>query len=141
MTQNSCPLCFPTGEDVVVNTGKFRVIRVHDENFPGYFRIIWNEHIKEMSDLSVQDRHDLADAICAIEKLMIEELKPAKVNLAEFGTMVPHLHWHLIARYEDDPTFPDSYWSNPKRSTPKDVLSDRQKSVQRCAARIAALFA
>ena len=47
-----CPLCAPQGELEVVRTDKFRVIRVDDPDFPGYFRLIWNEHVKENSDLS-----------------------------------------------------------------------------------------
>jgi diadenosine tetraphosphate (Ap4A) HIT family hydrolase len=29
-----------------------RVIRVDDPDYPGYCRLIWNEHVAEMSDLS-----------------------------------------------------------------------------------------
>lgn len=140
MKKEECPLCNPCDELVVAKTEKFRIIKVPDVNFPGYFRLIWNKHVKEMSDLSVQDRHSLMDALCSIEEIMIEELKPTKINLAEFGTMVPHLHWHLIARYEDDPNFPDSYWGAKKRTTDKAILADREKAAQKCAIRIANLF-
>ena len=35
-----------------------------------------------------------------------EALAPAKINLAALGNMVPHLHWHVIARFDWDSRFP-----------------------------------
>ncbi|WP_251570206.1 HIT family protein [Parasutterella muris] len=136
-----CPLCAPQGELEVVRTDKFRVIRVDDPDFPGYFRLIWNEHVKENSDLSEEDRLILWRALCEIERIMNEELSPDKINLAEFGTMVPHLHWHLIARYRDDASYPDSYWSPKVRSTDEKKLVERREKTLRCAERINRYFA
>mgnify|MGYP002139175673 CR=1 FL=1 len=53
MTQN-CPLCAPEGEHVIVENDKFRIIRVDDPEFPGYFRLIWQDHLKEVSDLDLE---------------------------------------------------------------------------------------
>ena len=43
-------------------------------------------------------------------------MRPDKVNLASLGNMVPHLHWHVIPRWKNDPWFPDSVWSAARRS-------------------------
>ena len=40
---------------------------------------------------------------------------PAKINLASLGNVVPHLHWHVIARYEWDSHFPAPVWAHPQR--------------------------
>ena len=80
-------------------------------------------------------------ALCEIERIMNEELSPDKINLAEFGTMVPHLHWHLIARYRDDASYPDSYWSPKVRSTDEEKLVERREKTLRCAERINRCFA
>ena len=61
MTQN-CPLCAPEGEHVIVENDKFRIIRVDDPEFPGYFRLIWQDHLKEVSDLDPGDRLVMWDA-------------------------------------------------------------------------------
>jgi len=44
-------------------------------------------------------------------------LKPHKINLAEFGNMTPHLHWHVIARNLDDAHFPNSIWGARRQAT------------------------
>ncbi len=57
---------------------------------------------------------------------MRDIMKPTKINLAAFGTMVPHLHWHIIPRYEDDAFYPGSTWARKVRETPSDLLQARE---------------
>ena len=84
MTQN-CPLCAPEGEHVIVENDKFRIIRVDDPEFPGYFRLIWQDHLKEVSDLDPGDRLVMWDALTRLEEAVIEAMHPEKVNWAQFG--------------------------------------------------------
>jgi diadenosine tetraphosphate (Ap4A) HIT family hydrolase len=44
-----------------------------------------------------------------------EHLLPTKINLAALGNVVPHLHWHVIARFEWDSRFPASVWTAATR--------------------------
>ena len=97
----SCPLCQAVGEIVLWRDQQCRVIAVPQPGYCGYCRVIWHEHVREMSDLAVALR---------------EALHPAKINLASLGNQVPHLHWHVIPRFEDDPHFPDAIWASPRRS-------------------------
>ena len=50
------------------------------------------------------------------EQALRELMQPAKMNLASFGNMVAHLHWHVIARFADHKHFPGSIWSEPLRA-------------------------
>ncbi len=47
---------------------------------------------------------------------------PAKINVAALGNMVPQLHIHVIARFEDDAAWPKPVWGvapgSPIRLTP-----------------------
>ena len=64
--------------------------------------------------------------VFCIESAMRCVMHPEKVNLAEFGTLVPHVHWHIIARFRDDAYFPESTWSQKVRQTPESVLAARR---------------
>lgn len=110
----SCPLCAREGEQVVWEDTLCRVIRVDDAEHPGLCRVIWHEHVAEMSDLLDADRHHLLQVVLATESALRHLLHPAKINLASLGNLVPHLHWHVIPRYSDDPHFPLSIWSTPQ---------------------------
>jgi diadenosine tetraphosphate (Ap4A) HIT family hydrolase len=44
-----------------------------------------------------------------------DALAPTKINLAALGNMVPHLHWHVIARFDWDSHFPQPIWGTRQR--------------------------
>ncbi len=110
-----CELCAAKNEDVLVNTPKFRVILVDDANYPGFCRVIWNAHVKEMTDLAIADRSALMQAVCKVEQAIRDVMQPHKINLASLGNMVPHLHWHVIPRYQHDAHFPNPVWAATER--------------------------
>ena len=121
---NSCPLCHPENETVLWQDDRCRVILVDDADYPGFCRVIWGEHVKEMTDLTEPERAHLMAVVFATEEILREMLQPAKINLASLGNQVPHLHWHVIPRFTDDAHFPDPVWAVRKRDT-RPVLIDR----------------
>ena len=91
-----CPLCRPQGEDRLWQERRLRIIHVHDEaGQPAYFRVIWQAHVAEMTDLSDEDRQHLWTVLTLLESGVRRFLAPDKVNLASLGNQVPHLHWHI----------------------------------------------
>jgi diadenosine tetraphosphate (Ap4A) HIT family hydrolase len=114
-----CPLCTGDGGLVVAHTDKFRVVRVIDgdeaRRFPAFYRLIWSAHVTEFGDLPDTDRHACMDAVTEIERALRSLLAPTKVNLAALGNVVPHLHWHVIARFDWDSHFPAPVWAAPQR--------------------------
>src|SRR5688572_2581807 len=102
----SCPLCVQAGGEVLWDDGFARVVLVGDADHPGFCRVILNAHKKEMTDLAEIERSRLMNVVYVVERLLRELLQAEKINLASFGNMVPHLHWHVIPRYAGDPHFP-----------------------------------
>jgi diadenosine tetraphosphate (Ap4A) HIT family hydrolase len=109
----ACPLCCPASETVLWQSPQLRVIDAGDERYPGFTRVIWNAHVREMTDLSATQRNALMQVVWRVELAQRAVLAPVKVNLAQFGTMVPHVHWHIIPRWATDPHFPDAVWALP----------------------------
>ncbi len=109
--RSDCALCAQAGGEVLWDDGFARVVLVGDADHPGFCRVILNEHAKEMTDLAGADRARLMGIVYVVEGLLRELLAPEKINLASFGNVVPHLHWHVIPRFSDDPHFPQSVWS------------------------------
>ena len=113
-----CPLCIASTEQVVWEDRRCRVIQVDDEAHPGFCRVIWNEHVAEMGDLLPADQRHLLDVVLATERALRDLLQPDKMNLASLGNMVPHLHWHVIARFDWDSHFPAPVWASALRHSP-----------------------
>jgi diadenosine tetraphosphate (Ap4A) HIT family hydrolase len=118
MAAVSCPLCDSAGGELVFSAAAFRVIRTDEGGFPAFYRVVWNSHVAELSDLSRPQRVLCLDAVDAVERALRHHLRPAKINLASLGNLVPHLHWHVIARFEWDSHFPEPVWAAPQRQAP-----------------------
>lgn len=109
----SCELCDADGGTVLWRDELCRVVRPTVEGYPGFLRVIVNQHVKEMTDLAERDR--LMRVVFACESALRQTCQPDKVNLASLGNVVPHVHWHVIARFSDDAHFPDAIWAAPRR--------------------------
>ena len=114
-TAAECVLCVQDGGALIWRGEKLRLIRAVEEGFPAFYRVIWNAHAAELSDLSDDDRNLCMRAVAAVERVMRDTLAPTKINLAALGNMVPHLHWHVIPRYTDDRHFPEPVWGQAQR--------------------------
>lgn len=110
-----CELCNKDLSQALWYDDKLFIINVKDPLFPGYVRVIWRDHVTEVSDLSEKDQKHLFDILNVVERVMRDTMNPDKVNWAQFGNMVPHLHWHIIPRYKDDTHFPESIWGVKQR--------------------------
>ena len=89
-------------------------IEKHDSNLP-WVKLFTKEKYKELSHLPLDLKLELFWLIERIERSMIDFYNPDKINIASFGNMLPHLHWHIIARFEADPYFPKTTWEEPLR--------------------------
>lgn len=132
-----CPLCETDGGSLIFKTDQFRVIHVDDAGFPAFYRVVWNAHVPEFSSLSLDERSACMNAVVLVEKTLREQLQPTKVNLAALGNAVPHLHWHVVARFDWDSHYPGSVWAAPQRAASADklaALSAQREQVNRLLA-------
>jgi len=86
--------------------------------------VIWNSHVREMTDLSAQQREHCMNVVFAVERTLRDLLRPHKINLASFGNVAPHVHWHVIPRFEDDAHFPLSVWGETQRAVRPNSMRD-----------------
>ncbi|WP_367065991.1 HIT family protein [Oryzisolibacter sp. LB2S] len=112
----SCVLCDTDGGRLVWRGQRLRVIHAEEAGFPAFYRVIWNAHVAEFSDLSEQDRAHCMQAVTLVEELLRAQLAPTKINLATLGNVVPHLHWHVVARFDWDSHFPAPLWAQAQRA-------------------------
>ena len=128
-----CDLCTllaaPADGVLIWRDQQLSVIAVDEAEYPGYTRVVWNEHVREMTDLSVSERQQVMAAVWAVEAAQRAVMSPDKVNLASFGNMTPHVHWHVIPRYTGDAHFPQPTWAVAQRAADPAVLAERRALV------------
>ncbi|RDI26313.1 diadenosine tetraphosphate (Ap4A) HIT family hydrolase [Pseudacidovorax intermedius] len=121
-----CPLCAEPGGRVVAEGAQWRVIHAQEAGFPAFYRVVWTAHVAEFSDLSDDERAECMRVVVAVERALRDALAPAKMNVATLGNMVPHLHWHVISRFDWDSHFPSPVWAEARRA--RDMV--REQGVQ-----------
>jgi diadenosine tetraphosphate (Ap4A) HIT family hydrolase len=134
MASHACELCDGDGGELIVRREKWRIVRVTGDDgtaYPGFCRVVWNAHVKELTDLSETDRQIFMAAVFTLEAALRQALQPVKMNVASLGNLTPHLHWHVIPRFHDDPAFPKPVWaiSTPPASS-LDTLAGKQASAR-----------
>lgn len=122
--EQDCILCNEVGGRLIWENDLVRIINAEDAHYPAFTRVIYQSHVREMSDLSPSQRQAFMEFVWLVEEAQREVLQPTKINLAQFGTMVPHLHWHIIPRFESDPHYPNAIWSATTLDTDSDVVKD-----------------
>jgi diadenosine tetraphosphate (Ap4A) HIT family hydrolase len=110
-----CELCATPGGTVLWQDARCRVVHVEEPGYPGFCRVIWSTHIREMSDLNAADREHCMHIVFVVERVLRAAMHPDKINIASLGNMVAHLHWHVIPRFADDPHFPQPIWGVRQR--------------------------
>jgi len=93
-----------------------KLIKVEIEPFEiPWVKIFTQENIKEFSQCSNELRLYIFEIINIVEKAMLKDLNPDKINIASFGNYVPHVHFHVQARYNNDSYFPEPTWGTKQR--------------------------
>lgn len=119
-----CELCTEAGGKLLWQDAQCRVVRIDEPGYPGFCRVIWQAHIREMTDLNESERSHLMQVVFTIEAVLRKLLKPHKINLASLGNVTPHLHWHVVPRFENDPHFPQPIWGQQQRKIQPQLKPD-----------------
>lgn len=133
-----CEFCNVSGGEILWQDERLRIVYVEDEDYPGFCRVIWQTHVREMTDLAEDDRVHCMRTVFAVEAVLRELLQPHKINLASLGNMTPHVHWHVIPRFTDDGHFPQPIWA-PRQREARD-FDDRASLPDTIAAQLATVL-
>jgi len=92
-----------------------RVLMMNDAQYPWCILVPRRGGVREIYELDDADQQQLLKESTQLSRALMAEFRGDKLNVAALGNMVPHLHWHVIARFGWDSHFPASVWSAPQR--------------------------
>lgn len=70
----------------------------------GYCLVVWRRgHVAEPTQLGPEAAGAYWHEVLAAGRAVIAAFKPVKVNYFMLGNTVPHLHTHVVPRYDADP--------------------------------------
>ncbi|PLY07497.1 MAG: HIT family protein [Arcobacter sp.] len=91
-------------------------VQIEKSEIP-WLKIFTNEKIKELSSCDNQIKLEIFRILDIIEKEMLDYYEPEKINIASFGNYVPHVHFHIMARFKEDSYFPEPMWGEKQRES------------------------
>ena len=103
----TCAFCTLAPERVIDENDTAIAIRDAYPVSPGHTLLIPKRHTGSFFDLTQQERSALFDLLDRAKRVLDEEFHPQGYNIgindgAAAGQTVPHLHMHLIPRFEGD---------------------------------------
>lgn len=91
---------------------KLCMVLFEDNRFyPWIFLVPKKENVKNMTDLTMDERMQLMREIALAEKVMFELFPSDQDNVAMIGNMTPQLHVHIVCRKQGDPDWPGTVWN------------------------------
>ena len=91
-------------------------IEIEESEIP-WLKIFTQATYKEMSEVPTAIKLEIFELLDSIEIEMLSYYKPKKINIASFGNYMPHVHWHIMARFEEDSYFPEPMWGTKQRES------------------------
>ena len=80
-----------------------------------WLKVFTQKEYREFSETPLEVKLEIFRVLDIIEKEMLSFFKPKKINIASFGNYVPHVHWHIMARFEEDSYFPEPMWGKKQK--------------------------
>jgi diadenosine tetraphosphate (Ap4A) HIT family hydrolase len=100
--------------DNILYQNQFLRVEIEPFEIP-WLKIFTIEPYKEFSQCSYPLRLEILKMLDFLEKEMINYFNPDKINIASFGNYVPHVHFHIQARFKNDSFFPEPTWGKKMR--------------------------
>ncbi len=97
-------------------------IEVEKSEIP-WLKIFTQTPYKEMSEVPGVLKFEIYYLLDIVEKEMIAYYNPTKINIASFGNYMPHVHWHIMARFEEDSYYPEPMWGTKQGESNLDLPS------------------
>jgi diadenosine tetraphosphate (Ap4A) HIT family hydrolase len=102
-----CPFCHLPAERVIHQSEFAIVIRDGFPVSPGHSLIIPRRHVTSFFDVTDAERTDMFCLLSDVRRSLDQRLRPSGYNIGindgpAAGQTVPHVHIHLIPRYDGD---------------------------------------
>ena len=116
-------------KDFIIDLALCRVLLEDNMHYPWIFLVPRIENVSRIMELNEKNQIQLMKEINITEKIMWHLFNPAQLNVATIGNKTPQLHVHVIARFEDDPSWPETVWGTGNKKSYTEI--EKTKTIQK----------
>ena len=109
-------------DDLMIEIAPMQVSTLYlfkEQTYRGRCVVAYRHHINELFELSDAERDLFMADVARAAKAMQAAFNPAKINYGAYSDKLPHLHFHLVPKYRDGPSWGAPFTMMPE---PKQLL-------------------
>lgn len=107
------------------------VLMENNAFYPWIFLVPRLDGIREMTDLSMDERIQLMREMDLCERSMKTLFNPDQLNVAAIGNRTPQLHVHIICRRRSDPDWPGTVWDGSRTAYGEEEFERTAEEIRR----------
>jgi diadenosine tetraphosphate (Ap4A) HIT family hydrolase len=130
----NCPLCAPRPEsndywDLIAVLSISSLYLAKNQTYRGQCQLVFDaRHAARLDQLDPHEYAAFARDLLTAHNAVARAMQPDHMNVESLGNVVPHLHWHVIPRYDGDPHWGLPIWTNPLSAMPDHRLDERARA-------------
>jgi diadenosine tetraphosphate (Ap4A) HIT family hydrolase len=95
----------------------------------GYALVLLKEHVREPFELSPPAQLEHFREVMRAAEALNNTFRPFKLNYSCYGNAEPHVHWHLVPRYEGDSFLRQDPWREVERFSERTITPDQARAI------------
>ncbi len=95
-----------------------------EQTYKGRCNVVFKEHKSEITDLTQEEAASYINDVRKVAKVIQKIFNPDKINYGAFADTMKHLHFHVVPKYKDGPSWGKTFDMNPG----KVILTDEEYS-------------
>lgn len=112
-----CPLCsLSDANDFHIKVADFttsRLVLERNQTYRGYCVLIFTgRHVTGIEQLNAVEYTTYMDDLRRAAQAIARATNANHMNYATLGNVIPHLHYHIMPRYQDDPRWGAPIWES-----------------------------
>jgi diadenosine tetraphosphate (Ap4A) HIT family hydrolase len=115
--------------DFIAELKSCYVILGDQQFYRGYCVLFAKLHATELYLMPADDARLLFDEMRLVAEAIAAVVKPWKMNYECLGNSEPHVHWHLLPRYETDEMRHGPIWLRPESERKVTLAEDDRRSL------------
>ncbi len=108
-----------------------RVLLMNDSHYPWLVLVPRYRDLRDLHDLPADKLAEVMEEVRKASEVLVQDFGAFKINVGALGNMVPQLHIHVVARFEEDPAWPAPVWgAHPARPYSEEQSAKLKSSLE-----------
>lgn len=98
-----------------------------EQSYPGRCVLVYHKHIQKLTELTSEEYAAFFEDVSKAAQVLTELYHPDKINYLVLGDLCPHLHLHLVPKYQDGTDWGRMFQMMPE---PQNFLSPEEEAAE-----------